>query len=200
MTALIQDHTAKPQPHAFPSKVSQRKPLCRKAWVQVLALLLGVAPVYAMTILSHLSRDQPYSLNEIFFYSTVVGSIGIVVLFLLLRFLCGERIGDLSMKQGRWWLDVLVGIALAALTLGVHTLLQNPLNRMFPREPMSGLGVFFKGLAYNPWRFAAFVGPVLWIGVAGFEELTRVFLLTRLWKIESARWWRWFGVLLSAAL
>jgi membrane protease YdiL (CAAX protease family) len=178
----------------------QRRPWQRKAWVQVLAILLGVAPIYTMSILSHLSRDQPYTMNEIFFYTTVVGGIMIVVLLLLLRYLCRERIRDLNLKRGMWWQDVLGGVVLAALTLGLHNLLQDPLNRMFPREPMSGLGNFINGMAQNPWLFALFVGPVLWIGVAGFEELTRVFLLSRLWKIGPANAWRWFGVLLSAVL
>ena len=162
------------------------RPWQRKAWVQVLAILLGVAPIYAMSIMSHLSRDQPYTLNEIFFYATMVDGIMIVVLVLLLRYLCGERIRDLNLKRGKWWQDVLSGIILAAITLGLHNVLQDPLNKMFPREPMSGLGDFFNGLAQNPWVFALFVGPVLWIGVAGFEELTRVFLLSRLWEIWFA--------------
>lgn len=86
------------------------------------------------------------------------------MLLLLLRFLCGERFCDLNLSRGRWWVDILAGIALAALTYRVHTLLKNPLNRMFLREPMSGLGEFFKGLAHNPWMFAVFIGPVLWSG------------------------------------
>lgn len=176
------------------------KPWQRQAWAQVLAILLGVAPIYAMTIISHLGRDEPYTLNEIFSYTTVVGTIMIVVLLLLFRYLCGERLRDLNLKHGKWWQDVLGGVVLAALTLGVHNLLQTPLNEMFPREPMSGLGDFFGGLADNLWLFALFVGPVLWIGVAGFEELTRVFLLSRLSRISSAPAYRWFGVLLSAVL
>jgi membrane protease YdiL (CAAX protease family) len=172
----------------------------RKVWVQVIAILLGVAPIYTMIIMSHLSRDQPITLNEIFFYTSVVDGIMIVVLLLLLRYLCGESIRDLNLKRGKWWQDALSGIVLAIITLGLHCLLQDPLNRMFSREPMSGLGEFFNGLAQNPWVFALFLGPVLWIGVAAFEELTRVFLLSRLWKIWPAEAWRWFGVVLSAVL
>ena len=178
---------------------SQPKPWQRKAWVQVLAILLGTAPIYTMTIMTHLNKDQPYTLNDIFFYTTVIGSIGIFVLLILLRYLCGEKINDLNLKPGKWWKDILAGIILAALTLGLHNFLQGPINMMFPREPMSGLGDFFNGMAQNLWLFALFMGPALWIGV-GFEELTRVFLLSRLWKIWSASDWRWFGVVLSAIL
>lgn len=179
---------------------NSRKPWQRKTWVQVLAILLGVTPTYLITILSHLSRDNPYTLNEIFLYTTVIASIMLIVLFLLLRFLCGERIGELNLKRSKWWKDILAGLLLFILTYGLHTVLQNPLSARFPRQPMSGLGNFFNGLAENPWFFALFIGPVLIIGVAGFEELSRVFLLSRLWKISSATIWKWFGVLLSALL
>jgi len=146
------------------------KPWQRKAWVQILAILLGVAPIYTMTIISHLSREQPYTLNEIFFYTTVIGSIMIVVLLILLRYLCGEKIHDLNLKQGKWWKDVLVGIVLAALTLGLHNLLQGPLNSVFPREPMSGLGDFFNGMAQNLWLFALFIGPVYGLALRGLKN------------------------------
>jgi membrane protease YdiL (CAAX protease family) len=139
-------------------------------------------------------------MNEIFFYTTVIASIALVFLLLLLRFLCGEKIHELNLKRAKWWQDILMGLLLFILTYGLHTLLQNPLNAMFPRQPMSGLGEFFNGLAENPWLFALFIGPVLVIGVAGFEELTRVFLLSRLWKISSVTIWKWFGILLSAVL
>jgi hypothetical protein len=168
--------------------------------VQVLAILLGVAPTYVMTIMSHLTRDEPLALRDIFLYTTALAGIMIVVIFLLLRYLCGERIRDLNLKPGKWWKDVVGGVVLGAITLGLHMLLQGPLNRMFPREPVSGLGDFFNGLAENVWLLVLFVGPILWIGVAGFEELTRIFLLSRLWKIWSADAWRWSAVLLSAVL
>ena len=77
------------------------KPWQRKVWVQVLAILLGITPIYTMTIISHLSKDKPYKLNEIIFYTTVIGSIMIVVLFILLRYLCGEKIHHFNLKPGK---------------------------------------------------------------------------------------------------
>jgi membrane protease YdiL (CAAX protease family) len=176
------------------------KPWQRKAWVQVLAILLGLAPVYGMSIMMQMSTDDPPALRDIFLFTTALAGIMIVVMLLLLRYLCGERISALNLKPGKWWKDVLGGVVLGMTTLGLHLLLQGPLSRMFPTEPVSGLGDFFKGLAENVWLFVLFVGPILWIGVAGFEELTRIFLLSRLWKIWSADAWRWFTVVLSAVL
>ena len=180
--------------------IDLHQPWQRTRWTQVLAILLGLAPVYGMTILSHLNQDRPYSLNNILFYTGVIASIMLVVLLLLLRFLCGESFGDLNLKRARWWQDVMGGIALAALTLGTQYLLGPVIEKVLPREPQSGLGDVMSGLVRDPWLLALFVGPVLAVGAAGFEELTRMFLLSRWWKIAPGTGGRWLGVLVSAVL
>lgn len=180
--------------------IDLHKPWQHTRWMQVVAILLGIVPVYGMTILSHLNQNRPYSLNDILFYIGVIASIMLVVLLLLLRFLCGESFSDLNLKRARWWQDVLGGIALAALTLGTLYLLGPVIERVLPREPQSGLGNIMNGLVRDPWLLALFVGPILAVGVAGFEEITRVFLLSRWWKIAPGTAGRWLGVLVSAAL
>lgn len=74
------------------------------------------------------------------------------------------------------------------------------IDRVLPRVPDSGLGEVMAGLVRDPWRLALFLGPGLAIGAAGFEEVTRVFLLSRWRKIVSGNTWRWLGVLVSAVL
>jgi len=177
-----------------------QSPRQRSRWTQALALLLVVVPYYGMTIMSHITRDRPLSLNDIIFYTGAIASVALVVLLIILRYLCGERFSDLNLKPARWWQDVLGGIALAVLTLGTLYLLGPIIEQILPREAESGLGNVFDGLAKDPWLLALFVGPLLAIGVAGFEEITRVFVLTRWWKISSGTAWRWLGVLVSVVL
>jgi membrane protease YdiL (CAAX protease family) len=172
----------------------------RARWTQALAILLGIAPIYGATILMHLSQDRAYSLNDVLFYSSVIAPVLFVSLVLLLRFLCGESFGDLNLKKAGWWQDLFGGIALAALTLGGMYFIAPVVGRALPSAPQGGLGNVFTGLASDPWRLALFLGPGLAIGAAGFEELARVFLLTRWWKIASGAIWRWLGVLVSAVL
>jgi len=74
------------------------------------------------------------------------------------------------------------------------------IGRVLPSQPQSGLDDVFAGLARDPWRLALFLGPGLALGAAGFEELTRVFFLSRWWKIAPGPAWRWLGVLISAGL
>jgi membrane protease YdiL (CAAX protease family) len=54
------------------------------------------------------------------------------------------------------------------------------------------------GLARNPLLLAFWLGPVVWIGVALFEELVRVFFLNCLWKMSDKRLWAYFSILLVA--
>jgi membrane protease YdiL (CAAX protease family) len=177
-----------------------RKPWQKAIWVQLLAIAIGVLPSYIPTIMVQLQNDQPLSVKDVLLYSTVLGGIMIIVMLHLLRYLCGERIRDLNQKEGKWWKDILVGIGLSALTLASLILLSNPISSMFPSEPQSGLEDFFSEMVRNPWVFALIMGPMLIIGAGVFEELTRVFLLTRLWNISSNKVWKWMAVILSAVL
>ena len=181
-------------PEPMHQKEGERRPR-----VQVLAILLGVIPVYLTPVLSIFRKDEPVTLQAAFIYSITVGSFMILVILLLLKYLCGERIRDLNLKPGTWWKDILAGIALMVVTLGFMMLLQDPLGSLFPPEPFLGLEDFIQFLR-QPWMAVLILGPGLAIAAGISEELTRVFLLTRLWKINASRIWNWFAIFLSAFL
>ena len=176
-----------------------RKSWQRSRWTQVLAILIGIAPILAMTIMTHLNKDRPYSLDEILFYSCVIAPLMLVVLLILLRFLCGEHFSDLNVKPARWWQDVLGGIGLTVLTLATAFFLGPVFGRLLPGKPQS-MDNMFIGLVQDPIKMMLFLGPSLMLGAAGFEELTWVFFLTRWWKIAPGTVWRWLGVFVSAAM
>lgn len=176
-----------------------RQPWRRSRWTQALAILIGIAPIYGMTIMSHVNRDRPYGLDEILFYTCVIATLMLVVLLLLLRFLCGERFSDLNLQRAHWWQDVLGGIGLTILTLGTAFFLGPVIGRLLPGNTQS-MDNILVGLTRDSLKLALFLGPGLALGAAGFEELTRVFFLTRWWKIASGTAWRWLGVLVSAAM
>ncbi|MFX0138464.1 MAG: CPBP family intramembrane glutamic endopeptidase [Candidatus Hodarchaeota archaeon] len=184
-----------------PSKLSDiQKPWQKRTWVQMLAIAIGILPIYITTIVYHVQSDQPLTMRNVLQYSIGVGIVSIIVILLLLRYLCGERIRDLNLKEGHGWKDILVGIGISVLTLVVQFLFSNPISKLFPRKPDSGLGTVFNEMVQNPWLFAMFVGPSLLIGAGIFEELTRVFLLSRLWNMWTNNVWRWVGIVISAVL
>jgi membrane protease YdiL (CAAX protease family) len=55
-------------------------------------------------------------------------------------------------------------------------------------------------LANNPLLMFVWFGPVLWIGIALFEELSRVFLLKCLWNINDKRNWHIAVIFLVSTL
>ncbi len=176
-----------------------RKPWQRSRWIPAFAILIGIAPIYGMTIMTHLNKDRPYTLDEILFYSCVIAPFMLVVLLILLRFLCGERFSELNLKRAPWWQDVLGSIVLTVLTLGTAFFLGPVIGRLLPSNPQSMDNMFIE-LVQDPWKLALFLGPTLALGAAGFEEVTRAFLLTRWWKIAQGTAWRWLGVFVSAAM
>ena len=176
------------------------KPWQRKTWVSVLAILLGYTPP-VLVFITQLGRESVTAQGYLF-YSLAYTLIVIAVLLLLLWFLCGEKPKVLNLRPGVWWKDLLCGILLVAITLSLKYALDPTIARYFYRasDSESGIGGLITTLAGNPWLCALFLGPVLFIGVAGSEELTRVFFITRWMKISSTRFWLVLGVVLSAVL
>jgi hypothetical protein len=180
-------------------------PDLRKSWqrtrrTQALAILLGYIP--PLTVFISQLFGGPVTAQGYLLYAMGYTLLVITALLLLLRFLCGERPNVLNRKPGVWWKDLVGGIVLVGLTLSVKYALDPTIARYFHRasEIESGMASLMNMLAGNPWLFALFLGPVLFIGVAGSEELTRVFFITRWMKISSSKVWLGVGVFLSAFL
>jgi hypothetical protein len=172
----------------------------QKKWVPVLAILLGyVLPlsVFIMQLFGGPTTAEGYLL-----YAMGYTFLVLAVLLILLRYLCGERPGALNLKPGTWWKDILGGLALVAITLTMKFALDPVIAGLFHRASAveSGMTGLMDMLAGNMWLFAIFIGPVLFIGVAGSEELTRMFFITRWRKIFPSKVWLGLGVFLSAAL
>lgn len=180
--------------------VNWRKPWLGKRWTQALAIVLGYTPPLIVFFIQ-MGGDEATTEGYLF-YAGVYGLIVIAVQLLLLRFLCGEKPSELNLKPGTWWKDLLGGVALVGVTLTMKFTLDPLIARYFYRatDSESGLGSLFETLAGTPWLLALFLGPILLIGVAGSEELTRVFFITRWKKLSASKLWLGIGVFLSAAL
>jgi hypothetical protein len=179
-------------------KPNAQKPWQKKAWVQWLAVAIGVLP-YMIPFLFPVQRDQTVDM-KVAFLSIVSWSIIIIVILLLLRFLCGERIRDLNLRAGTWWKDILAGIGLSALTLAILLFSSEAISRLFPGQRDFVVRDLFNEVFQNPWLFVLWIGPGILI-IAGIgEELVRAFILTRLWKLSSNTARRWIAVVFYAVL
>jgi membrane protease YdiL (CAAX protease family) len=170
-----------------------------RSGIQLLAVALGPLPVYAYLFVHGLLSDGPYSAQDFILYSTVISLPIIIVLLLLLRYLCGERPRDLNLKPGKWTSDLLAAGILSVVTLSANILLNPLLAEVLPAPPNTSVIDLFQWLSQSPAMLALFLGVLLWIGVAQ-EEITRVFLLSRLWKVWPSTAARWGAVLIAACL
>jgi len=169
--------------------------------LQLLGATLPAGVLVALAVWMYVVRDRPMTLTMMMAGPLVGGGLLIVWTFVVHRFVCGDRLAALGLRTDHWWVEGGLGLALAALLLGLQYGLGPALNRLFapppvPPEMLELLG----GVSRSPVLLALWLGPVVWIGVAGFEELWRVHLLRRLWLVLPGRTGHWAVIFVSAAL
>lgn len=180
--------------------IGQKETRQGKAGRQLLAVVLGALPVYLVLIILQIGGDQQVSLREFILYLTVICPLAIVIALLVLRFLCGESPRALNLRPGRIWSDLLATLVLSLVFIGAKVISNDILYRLFP-ETGSGESIrnLFSEVAGNPRLFILFVGPLLFLGAAS-EEIVRVFLLSRLWKVWPSAVGKLLAAVFSACL
>jgi membrane protease YdiL (CAAX protease family) len=166
---------------------------------RVAALLLGTVPLYLPLVLTHALRDSAYGLTELLLWPLCGGMAGLLWVLAVYRFACRQRPSALNRKEGGLAGDAAAGLILWVIFNLVFFLSRATLYRWLPSHP-SSFGNLFEGLRGNPWLLFLWLGPVVWIGVAAFEEVSRTFLLDRIWALLPGRAGAAAGIALSVAL
>ena len=184
--------------HDEPSERS--RPWQSRPWIQVLAAVLGVLPVYSTLIALQLASDEPISIGGLTLYLAVIAPLGIVIALLLLRFLCRENPQDLNLIPGKLSLDLLATLVLSIVVIVANIVSTMVLSALIP-ESSSDTSVtdLFGELAANLRLLVLFAGPLFLVGAAS-EEVIRAFLLSRLWKVWPGTTAKLLAVVLSACL
>ena len=171
-----------------------------KAWVQLLAVGLGVLPLYSGTVVLQLQRDLSISTRGFIFYLAVISPLSIVIALLLMRLFCGEHPRELNLRPGKLSSDLLAVLILSPVIIVANVVLTGILSGLIRQSSTySSVRDLFAELAGNPTLFALFVGPLLLLGAAS-EELIRAFLLGRLWKVWPSMSGKLAAVVISSGL
>jgi membrane protease YdiL (CAAX protease family) len=178
----------------------RRRPWQAKAWVQLIAIGLGVLPLYSTAVILHLRPDPSISTRGFAFYLAVISPLSIVIALLLLRFLCGENPRDLNLRRGKLSSDLLAALILSLVILVANVVSNSVLSELLPESASStSVRDLFAEVTGSPGLFVLFVGPLMLLGAAS-EEVIRVFLLSRLWKAWSSTGGKSVAVVISAGL
>jgi len=188
------------RPESDPLRVGAR-PWQQRPGAQLFGAALAVAPLVALALWMYVVRDETPTLGMMLSGPLVGGGVLIVWILLIHRVICGDRFFALGLRTDRWWLEGVLGVALAVVLLALHMTLNPLLARLFPPRPAPvEILELLGGLSRSPGLLALWLGPVVWIGIAGFEELFRVHLLRRLWRVLPGRAGRWAVIVGCAAL
>ena len=179
----------------------EARPWQRHAATQILAAVAAAAPVAAIGIWIYLLQDSPMTLNGMLL-GPLLGGGSLIFWLLFLQFLvCGDGPAGLGFLRGRPWLDIGLGVGLSIGLLAFRFVFGATVARLLPpRPPVEEMIELLDGLSRNPLLLAIWLGPVVWIGVALFEELLRVFLLRRLWLVWNGPVGKWAVILGVSAL
>ncbi len=177
------------------------RPWQQRPGAQLLGAVLAAIPLVGIALWMYVVREQTPTLGMMLGGPLVGGGILIVWILLIHRAICGDRPAALGLRTDRWWLEGVLGVALAVVLLALQMTLNPLLTRLFPPQPApEEILELLGGLSRSPGLLALWLGPVVWIGIAGFEELWRVHMLRRLWRVLPGRAGNWAVIVGCAAL
>jgi hypothetical protein len=169
--------------------------------VQLLAAAAAIFPMAALATWMYLLRDTAPGLAEFFLGPMLFGGGMIFWLLFLHLVICRDSLRSLGFRLPGFWTDLLMGAALGAGFLLLKHLTDPVLAGLFePRPPSEEVMKLIFGVARDPLLLALWLGPVVWIGIATFEEMWRVVVLRRLWAVFTSKPGRWAVVLAVSIL
>ena len=174
-----------------------------KTFRNVLAISIAILPINFIMIWYRLTQTENFSTTDMTVYPLVFGGgISLLILFLNKYLIRDTFKTTFNSGKGSWYLDILTGLGLTAIYFSLFFLERATLYRWIPNHnpPNTELIDTMVDLANNPLLLVIWFGPVLWIGIALFEELSRVFLLKCLWNINDNKNWHMTVIFLASAL
>jgi membrane protease YdiL (CAAX protease family) len=167
---------------------------------QLLAVLIGVLPLYSGLILFQLRPDEPISLRGFTLYLAVISPLSLLIAFLSLRYLCGENPRALNLRPGGAASDLRHALVLSVVIIVANVLSTQLLSGLLPDAPSkTAVRNLFAELAGDPGLLVLFLALLIPLGAAS-EEVIRAFLLSRLWKVWPSTVAKLFAAAVSACL
>ena len=169
--------------------------------VQFVAGVLAIIPMAALAAWMYIIRDSTPGVAEFFLGPLLVGGAIIFWLLFLHLVMCRDSLAALGFRISGFWRDVATGLVLGLAFLLLKYLTGPFLRGLFePRPPSAEIITLIHSVASDPLLLALWLGPVVWIGIAGFEELWRVVVLRRFWIVFPGVSGKWIVLLLVSVL
>lgn len=169
----------------------------------IIAICIAILPINIYMIWYRLTQTENFSTADMLIYPLLFGGGSILLILLLNKYLIKDTFKiTFNSGEGTWYNDVIVGIGLTVIYFGLFFIERNTLMQWIPRNnPQNNelINVLID-LANNPLLMVIWFVPVLWIGIALYEELSRIFLLKCLWNISDNKNWEIIAIILASIL
>lgn len=169
----------------------------------LIALGIAILPINGIMIWYRLSQTENFSTGDMTVYPMIFGGGSILLMLLLNRYLLRDTFKTtFNAGQGSVQSDIFVGLVLTTIYFVMFFLERATLYQWFPGNNGHNTELIdvLLELANSPWLILFWFGPVLWIGIALFEEMSRVFLLKCLWSVSENKNWQIVVIFLASAL
>ncbi len=171
-----------------------------KTLKSLLVLTIIVFIPFGIMIWLRNHQSTGFASTELILYPLLFGGSSIIILLLLKKFFLKEKLSDFNSGKGNIGTDILWGFALTIAYFILFYIERYTLMDILSfRSNTELLGLMLE-MRSNPWLLLIWFGPVLWIGIALYEELIRVFILTSLWKFSKNKIWIFTAILIASLL
>jgi len=169
----------------------------------LLAICIAILPVNIWMIWYRLTQTENFTTLEMLVYPLVVGG-GLSVLILWLNKVLVKSTFKKTFNPAKETVssDIVMGILLMLVFFLMFWIEKMTIYRWFPSiTPQSTeLSDTVQSVANSPFLMFVWLGPVLWIGIALFEELSRIFMLKCLWNISNNKTWQFIAIFITSLL
>lgn len=169
----------------------------------VLSISIAILPINIVMIWYRLTQTENFSTRDMFVYPMLFGSISIILILLLNKYVVKNTFkATFNMGNSIWYRDLISGVIITAISFALFFIEQQTLMIWIPNNNPASKEVIdvLINIARDPVLLLLWFGPVLWIGIALFEELSRIFLLKCLMNISNNKNWQFVTIFLTSLL
>ena len=174
-----------------------------KAIKNIIAISIAILPINIIMIWYRLTQNENFTTTDMTVYPLLFGGGSIILILLLNKFLLKDTFKEtFNSGKGTWYWDILIGVGLTIIYFVMFFVERATLYQWIPNRnpPNTELIDVMADLANSPLLMVIWFGPVLWIGIALFEELSRTFLLKTLWNVNDNKDWQILAIFLASTL
>lgn len=155
----------------------------------LIALFIIAFIPFGIMLWYRVHQPTGFATQELIIYPLLFGGISIVLIWLAKKYFLKEPVAAFNSGKGYFFKDWFLAIILTIIYFILFYSERATLRHVLQLRPNTELLNLMLDMREKPLLIALWFGPVLWIGIALYEELLRVFMLTSLWKFSDNKLW-----------